>query len=74
MTAAELITTVAATKPPDVGNLSIIPLGAAIGGLAGGLIGRARHLERDEIAHLRGDGIDIGGAIGFVLYATSWVW
>lgn len=74
MKVVDLVTTMSTTELPDVGNISIVAVGIAVGGMVGGIVGRVGRAGRERTTHLTSDGALIGGAVGMVLYATSWVW
>jgi hypothetical protein len=55
---------------PDPGRLATILLASALGGFAGGAIGRARR-SRELTAKLTGDGIFTGFAVGPILWLAA---
>jgi hypothetical protein len=63
-----------AMKAPDIGSISIVAFGAALGAIAGGLAGRVRRIGRERTTHLTNDAGLFGGLVGILLYVTSWLW
>jgi hypothetical protein len=59
-------------QPPNLGNASIISLGATLGHLVAALIARLRRLPRDEASDLIIDGTLAGGLSGVLVYLAMY--
>jgi hypothetical protein len=69
----ETVVRTAAAQLPGPGQLSTVAVAAVLGGLVGGAIARGRRQPHEAVSRLTLAGSFVGGWIGFLAWAWSWI-